>query len=300
MSQVSLTLPKCGAEIQRKNVAKHVDTTCPLSELQCEYSHVGCTHVSTRKKIEDHVKSAAGMAAHLSLMEKAYTALKQSEESHRGELAMRVKSLEQKNTSLQEKHVREMQHISSRNAALEKKVREMQHISSRNTALEKKVCEMQHISSRNAALEKKVCEMQHISSRNAALEKKVREMQHISSRNTALEKKVCEMQHISSRNAALEKKVQNQSAEMCRLDAENQHLKARLYKSSGDVDVAKHTPRYHHSHSSKPSHLGHSASGVLHKAIKPFPKSQVWPKKAKQSDSSKDSAGMRRGLPSVQ
>ena len=136
---------KCGAEIQRKNVAKHVDTTCPLSKLPCEYSHVGCAHVSTRKKMEGHVKSASGMAAHLSLMEKAYAALKlsKSEETDNRELALRVKSLEQHIAALQDDHFLEVQYFSDQNVTLEEKVQglsaEMHRLDAENRRLRAKL-----------------------------------------------------------------------------------------------------------------------------------------------------------------
>ena len=119
---------KCGAKIQRKNVAKHVDTTCPLGKLQCEYRYVGCTDELPRKKMESHMTSASGMATHLSLMEKAYTALKQSKSEggkDRGELAQRMKSLEQEKKALEADHVFEVERLSRKNAALEEKVQSL-------------------------------------------------------------------------------------------------------------------------------------------------------------------------------
>ena len=118
---------KCGAEIHRKNVAKHVDTACPLSKLQCEYRYVGCMQVLPRMKMESHMKSASGMAGHLTLMEKAYAALKQSksEGKDREELAQRVKNLEQENADLEADHFFEVQRLEIRNAALEKKIQSL-------------------------------------------------------------------------------------------------------------------------------------------------------------------------------
>ena len=62
---------KCGAKLQRKNVAKHVDATCPLSKIPCKYRHAGCTAVTNRKRMDQHMRSA--MASHLSLMDEAYS-----------------------------------------------------------------------------------------------------------------------------------------------------------------------------------------------------------------------------------
>ena len=181
---------KCGAEIHRRNVAKHVDTTCPQSKLECEYKYVGCTCVLPRKKMESHVKSASGVAVHLSLMEKAYASLKQSKDEgkDREVLAQEVKTLRHRNADLEADY-----HLIG--------------------------------------------------------------------------------ERLGRKNAALEKKVQNLSAEVCRLDAENQRLKKKLndyYKSSYDSDSDdidygasyKPTSSYgHDSYSSKPtsSMLGYSA-----------------------------------------
>ena len=136
---------KCGAKIQRKNVAKHVDTTCPQSKLACEYSHVGCTCLLPRKKMESHMTSASGMASHLALMEKAYAALKmsKSDEKDTEVLARKVWILEQENAALRENHIRDVRRISDRNVALEKKVQslgaEVQRLDAENRHLKKKL-----------------------------------------------------------------------------------------------------------------------------------------------------------------
>ena len=67
---------KCGAKLQRKNVAKHVDTTCPLIKIPCKYAHVGCMVVTNRKQMDNHMKTAT--ASHLSLMDKAYSELQEN------------------------------------------------------------------------------------------------------------------------------------------------------------------------------------------------------------------------------
>ena len=62
---------ECGSKILQKNLAKHLKV-CGLRKLECEYKYTGCTQELPRKKMESHMKSASGLAAHLSLMEKAY------------------------------------------------------------------------------------------------------------------------------------------------------------------------------------------------------------------------------------
>ena len=123
---------KCGASIQRRNVTKHVDTTCPLSKLQCEYSHVGCTVVMSRKKMDAHLKSASGMAEHLSLMDKAYSDLKKSksekkvEDEEKDELRTEVECLESELVLMEESYQSQQSQLASlgqRNVALEKEIR---------------------------------------------------------------------------------------------------------------------------------------------------------------------------------
>ena len=136
---------KCGAEIQRKNVAKHLSTTCPLSKLECEYMYVGCTCVLPRKKMETHMKSASGMAAHLTLMEKAYGALKQSksEGKDREELAQQVESLELEKADLEADHFLKVRRLEHKNTVLEERVQllsaEMRGLRAENQRLKKKL-----------------------------------------------------------------------------------------------------------------------------------------------------------------
>ena len=121
---------KCGASIQRKNVTKHVDTTCPLSKLQCEYSHVGCTvGALTRKEMDIHLKSVVGMKTHLSLMDIAYSDLKRRESQIKREedkLVRKVNGLENQLEVLKSKecHARQLAEFNlHKKEALEKEIR---------------------------------------------------------------------------------------------------------------------------------------------------------------------------------
>ena len=144
---------KCGAKIQRKNVAKHVDTVCPQSKLACGYSHVGCTCLLPRKKIEKHMKSASGTSWHLALMEEAYAALKASKSDKKDTevLAQKVWNLEQENAALRENHIRDVQRLSERNGALERKVvslsAEVRRLDAENRRLKKKLNDYYHCDS---------------------------------------------------------------------------------------------------------------------------------------------------------
>ena len=129
---------KCGAKIQRKNVAKHVDSTCPQSKLPCEYSHVGCTVVLARTKMENHLKSASGMAAHLSLMEKAYAAQKRSGDD---KLAEQVRSLEDKISELQMDHFRQVRALKDE---VTRQRAEIKRLGGENQRLKAKLDEFHH------------------------------------------------------------------------------------------------------------------------------------------------------------
>ena len=121
---------KCGASIQRRNVTKHVDTTCPLSKLQCEYSHVGCMVAAlTRRDMDIHLKSVVGMKTHLSLMDIAHSDLKRRESQTKREedkLVRKVKGLENQLEVLKSKecHARQLAEFNlHKKEALEKEIR---------------------------------------------------------------------------------------------------------------------------------------------------------------------------------
>ena len=47
----------CGAKPFRKNVAKHVDDSCPLTVTECFFKHAGCDAQLTRRDMKQHADS---------------------------------------------------------------------------------------------------------------------------------------------------------------------------------------------------------------------------------------------------
>ena len=138
---------KCGTKIQRKNIGKHVNSTCPLSKLPCEYSHVGCTVVMPRKRLENHLKD--GMANHLLLMKKAYSALKSkdgSEGQQKAELTEKVEGTVKKvRDSDEDLYIHQLE---KRNIELEREIQRQQAMISKldaeNRRLKSKLDEYYH------------------------------------------------------------------------------------------------------------------------------------------------------------
>ena len=118
---------KCGATMHRRNVGKHVETTCPLSKLQCAYRHVGCEVVLTPKEMEKHAKSPLGVASHLDLMDKAYASLKASKsgkgEEEKKALIRQIDDLKKENLALQANHIRQVKGFERQIVALQNEVR---------------------------------------------------------------------------------------------------------------------------------------------------------------------------------
>ena len=57
---------ECGEErIEQQNLKEHLEQTCPLEEIECEFSYAGCGAQLQRRLMPAHMKE--GMEAHLSL-----------------------------------------------------------------------------------------------------------------------------------------------------------------------------------------------------------------------------------------
>ena len=60
---------ECGEEeIERQHLKEHLEQTCPLEEIKCEFSYAGCGAELQRRIMSAHMKE--GMEAHLSLVSK--------------------------------------------------------------------------------------------------------------------------------------------------------------------------------------------------------------------------------------
>ena len=58
---------KCGVNMfERQHLKGHLEQTCPLEEIQCDFSYAGCGTQLQRRLMSAHVKE--GMEAHLSLL----------------------------------------------------------------------------------------------------------------------------------------------------------------------------------------------------------------------------------------
>ena len=55
-------------EMERQHLKGHLEQTCPLEVIQCEYSYAGCGAQMQRRLMPAHMKE--GMEAHLSLVSK--------------------------------------------------------------------------------------------------------------------------------------------------------------------------------------------------------------------------------------
>ena len=57
---------ECGEQIERQHLKGHLEQTCPLEVIQCEYSYAGCGAQLQRRLMSAHMKE--NMEAHLLLM----------------------------------------------------------------------------------------------------------------------------------------------------------------------------------------------------------------------------------------
>ena len=57
---------ECGEEIERQHLKGHLEQTCPLKVIQCDFSYAGCGAQLQRRLMSVHMKE--GMQAHLSLL----------------------------------------------------------------------------------------------------------------------------------------------------------------------------------------------------------------------------------------
>ena len=64
----SLLIPcanECGETLQRKDLASHLETTCPLHVIECSFRYAGCIETLPRKDMPAHIKD--NLAEHMSL-----------------------------------------------------------------------------------------------------------------------------------------------------------------------------------------------------------------------------------------
>lgn len=64
---------ECGKILQRQDLAIHIASTCPLSEIDCDFMEVGCKTKLLRKDMSDH--SSESVLSHLSLMARGHSKL---------------------------------------------------------------------------------------------------------------------------------------------------------------------------------------------------------------------------------
>ena len=57
---------ECGLELPRQDIDSHVDNECPLTTINCDFHHVGCTVKLPRKDIPEHLKE--NLHTHVSLL----------------------------------------------------------------------------------------------------------------------------------------------------------------------------------------------------------------------------------------
>ena len=94
-----------GSGLQRQHLAKHVKEECPLTVVQCELHHAGCTVTLPRKDMADHMKKDS--IAHISLL---------AAENHRLSKRLLEKEeqiclLTQQNAELEEKTTKQSQDL---------------------------------------------------------------------------------------------------------------------------------------------------------------------------------------------
>ena len=56
---------ECGETLQRKDLASHLETTCPLQKIECSFHYAGCEEKLPRKDMPAHIKD--NLAEHMSL-----------------------------------------------------------------------------------------------------------------------------------------------------------------------------------------------------------------------------------------
>ena len=60
----------CGKVVKRKFLSTHISTDCPLTVIDCEFSHAGCKEKVLRKNMVEHLTENA--VKHMSLLAKSY------------------------------------------------------------------------------------------------------------------------------------------------------------------------------------------------------------------------------------
>ena len=57
---------QCGSFPQRQNIKNHIDNECPLTTIDCDFHHVGCTVKLPRKDMPEHLRE--NLITHISLL----------------------------------------------------------------------------------------------------------------------------------------------------------------------------------------------------------------------------------------
>ena len=64
---------QCGSILLRQSIKNHIDNECPLTTINCEFHHVGCTLKLPRKDIPEHLRES--LLAHMSLLASSHAKL---------------------------------------------------------------------------------------------------------------------------------------------------------------------------------------------------------------------------------
>ena len=94
----------CGAKPFRKNIAKHVDDSCPLTVTECFFKHAGCDAQLTRRDMKQH---ADNLAEHLAMSISKIMSLKNEVEGLEKELESKNHLLESRDRELVSKQTAE-------------------------------------------------------------------------------------------------------------------------------------------------------------------------------------------------
>ena len=61
---------QCGSFPQRQSIEKHVNNKCPLTTIECDFHHVGCTVKLPRKDLPEHLRE--NFLTHISLLSSSH------------------------------------------------------------------------------------------------------------------------------------------------------------------------------------------------------------------------------------
>lgn len=84
---------RCGKTITRQQLHAHISNNCPLTVIDCEFSHVGCKVNLPREDMAEHLKE--NVVKHLSLHAANYKQLKEENETLKEKVAKLTQDLNQ-------------------------------------------------------------------------------------------------------------------------------------------------------------------------------------------------------------